>query len=586
MPDFQSPLDAARSQAIVGEANTTMPTHPFSNSSSPKPPLEYPNGPVPLDSLFYIPRPPLEEQAYNEILKPGCVLRIKAPKEMGKSSLLNRVLAHAETLGYYRVNINFQQIDGNDLNKFLRGFCTQVSRGLNLKPNLDEYWDDDVGSKVNCTCYFQWYLLENLDRPVVIALNEVNHLFEYPQIAVEFLPLLRSWHEEAKQIELWSKLRLVVVYSTEIYVPLNINQSPFNVGLPLNIREFTPQQVETLAHLHGLDWHEDRTKDLMALVGGHPLLIRLAFYHLAHGNSSSPENLDQLLEESATEGGIYRNHLRRHWLTLKNDREIARAFEKAIVANQPVVINSILAYKLESLGLVTLKGDKISVRYELYRRYFQQQFLQDENGIANPPEIGSDRLVDLEQQNQKLKQLRNLDELTGLLNRRSFEERLEEKWQQLAQTGRPLSIIVCNIDCFKIFNDVHGFTDGDNCLQLIAGVFEAGIDIPTSEIARYGGDEFIALLPQTDGGIASTLAEKLRRQIEMLGIPINAEKYGGFAKDIVTVSLGVASTMPNEETPASVLIDAASEALYQSKRNGRDRISMSSTLNFHFDDRQ
>jgi diguanylate cyclase (GGDEF)-like protein len=419
---------------------------------------------------------------------------------------------------------------------------------------------------------------------VVIALNEVNHLFEYPQIAVEFLPLLRSWHEEAKQLNIWRKLRLVVVYSTEVYVPLNINQSPFNVGLPLTTLEFTTEQVETLAQLHGLDWCEEKTESLMSLVGGHPLLIRLAFYHLAHGNTSSPENLEQLLEESATEGGIYRDHLRRHRLTLKKDRELSRAFEKAIVANQPVVINSILAYKLESLGLVTLKGDKISVRYELYRRYFQQQFLQDENDIANPPEIESDRLVDLEQQNQKLKQLRNLDELTGLLNRRSFEEKLEEKWQQLAQTGMPLSLIICNLDCFKIFNDVHGFTDGDNCLQLIAGVLEAGIDIPTSTIARYGGDEFIALLPQTDGSIALMLADKLRRQIEMLGIPINAEKYGGFAKDIVTVSLGIASTIPNQENPASVLMDAANEALYQSKRNGRDRISMSSTLNFCFED--
>ncbi|WP_204104192.1 MULTISPECIES: AAA-like domain-containing protein [Spirulina sp. CCY15215] len=584
MPDSQSP-DPASSKIIVGDANK-MPTHPLSNSSSSQPPPEYPNGPVPLDSLFYIPRPPLEEQACNEILKPGCVLRIKAPKDMGKSSLLNRVLAHAESLGYHRVNVNFQQIDGNDLNKFLRGFCTQVSRGLNLKPNLDEYWDKDVGSKVNCTCYFQWYLLEHLDRPVVVALNEVNHLFEYPQIAVEFLPLLRSWHEEAKQLNIWRKLRLVVVYSTEVYVPLNINQSPFNVGLPLNIREFTPQQVETLAHLHGLDWHEDRTKDLMALVGGHPLLTRLAFYHLARGSSLDSGNLEQILEESATEGGIYRDHLRRHRLVLKNDRELSRAFERAIAADRPIVINSILAYKLESLGLVTLKGDKISVRYELYRRYFQQQFLQDERDRANPPEITSDRLVDLEQQNQKLQQLRNLDELTGLLNRRSFEEQLEEQWQQLAQTGMPLSIIVCNLDCFKIFNDVHGLTDGDNCLQLIAGVFEAGIDIPTTAIARYGGDEFIALLPQTDGNTASILAEKLRRQIEMLGIPINAEKYGGFAKDIVTVSLGVASTIPNQETAASVLIEAAGEALYQSKRNGRDRISMSATLNFRFDDRE
>lgn len=580
MPDSPSPIDTARGEAIAGETIPTMSVNPPSNLPASNLPLEYPNGPVPLDSLFYIPRPPLEEQAYHEILKPGCVLRIKAPKEMGKSSLLNRVLARAETLGYYKVSVNFQQIDGTDLKKFLRGFCTQVSRGLNLKPNLDEYWDEDVGSKVNCTCYFQWYLLERLECPLVLALNEVNHLFEYPRLAEEFLPLLRSWHEEAKQLGVWQKLRLAVVYSTEVYVPLNINQSPFNVGLPLTVPEFTPEQVENLARLHGLDWHDDQTQKLMALVGGHPLLIRLALYHLAHPASSSPKNLEQLLAESATEGGIYREHLRRHWLTLQDNQDLARAIEKAIAENAPIPLKPILAYKLESLGLVKLQGNKISIRYELYCRYFRQQFAREEETAL---EMEDERWLELEQKNQQLQKLRNLDELTELLNRRSFEEQLEEKWQQLAQTGMPLSIIIGNIDCFKIFNDVHGHLDGDHCLQLIAGVFEAGINIPDSTIARYGGDEFIALLPQIDGSLAFALAEQLRKQIEMLGIPINADKYGGFAKDIVTVSLGVASTIPDEETPASALVEAASDALYQSKRNGRDRLSMSTTLHFCFD---
>lgn len=592
MPDFQSPIDAIRSENMASEvtkaADRAASANSRSNISRSDSSLEYPNGPVPLDSPFYIPRPPLEEQAYNEILKPGCVLRIKAPKEMGKSSLLNRVLARAEALGYYKVNVNFQQIDGIDLNKFLRGFCTQVSRGLNLKPNLDEYWDEDIGSKVNCTCYFQWYLLENLDRPVVLALNEVNTLFEYPQLAREFLPLLRSWHEEAKQMGVWQQLRLAVVYSTEVYVPLNINQSPFNVGLPLTIPEFTSQQVKTLASLHGLDWHDGQTERLMELVGGHPLLVRLAFYHLAHGDSGSSKDLEQLLAESATEGGIYREHLRRHWLTLQNNPDLAVAIEKAIATDAPIPLKPILAYRLESLGLVTLQGNTIGIRYELYRRYFRQQFANSEENISThsemPLNVKDERLFELERQNQKLQQLRDIDELTGLLARRSFEERLKEEWRQLARGGMPLSIILCNIDCFKIFNDVHGYSDGNNCLQLIAGVFEAGIDIPNSTIARYGGDEFIAALPKIDGSLALGLAEQLRKQIEILGIPINTDKYGGFAKDIVTVSLGIASTIPYAEASPSVLIEAASEALYQSKRNGRDRISMSSTLNFCFDD--
>ena len=215
-------------------------------SQSPNPKLldskyyKYPSGPEPIDSTFYIPRPPIEELAYQEITQSGCLIRIKAASYMGKSSLMYRILDRAESLSYQTVNLDMNQVDASiftNVDKFLRWFCKSVSQQLNLEPKLDDYWDEEMGSKLSCSIYFQAYLLEHINSPFVLALNEINKIFEYAELTQEFLPLLRSWHESAQYEQAWQKLRLVMIYSTEIYIPLDINQSPCNVGLPLQLPE-------------------------------------------------------------------------------------------------------------------------------------------------------------------------------------------------------------------------------------------------------------------------------------------------------------------------------------------------------------
>jgi AAA-like domain len=119
--------------------------------------IEFPSGPVPLGSPLYINRPPLEELVCNEILYPGCLIRIKAPRKTGKSSLLNRMIASAKEQSYQIVYLDFQEADEDvfaSLDKFLRWFCINVSRQLNLLPCLDDFWDIEMGSKVSCKIYF------------------------------------------------------------------------------------------------------------------------------------------------------------------------------------------------------------------------------------------------------------------------------------------------------------------------------------------------------------------------------------------------------------------------------------------------
>ncbi|HEY9614276.1 AAA-like domain-containing protein [Allocoleopsis sp.] len=537
--------------------------------------LEFPCGPVPLKSYAYICRPPIEELAYQEISKPGSVIRIKAPKQMGKTSLVLRLLDQAQGADYHTVYLDFQQADEsvfNSLDKFLRWFCANVSQQLRLKPMLDEYWDEDIGSKVSCTLYFQAYLLPEIDRPLVLALNEVNRIFEYPKIAQDFLALLRSWYEEAKQVEILEKLRLVVVHSTEVYITLNINQSPFNVGLPIKLPEFSWEQVQDLARLYGLEWTDgSQARTLMAMVGGHPYLVQLALYHLV--NSSEP-SLEQLLSEAPTITGIYSTHLRGLYYTLQTNLELASAFKKVIMAQDSVELNPLMAYKLESLGLVKLAGNRCTVSCELYRLYFASQNIEGANL--------QEQVLALQTQNQELRRLQDIDELTQVANRQCFKRYLEQQWQSLMHKKAPLSLILLDIDYLKIYNNAFGYEGGNECLQEIVAAICDVVSHVAHLVARYEDDKFTVLLPHTNASSAFFLAERIREDVKNLAILQNPS-VGGLPNSVVTVSLGVACTIPKfEDSPVS-LVRAAEEAFSQSKREGRDRTSVSSILKYGFE---
>lgn len=339
--------------------------------------IDFPSSPLPLGSSLYINRPPLEELVCAEIMQSGCLIRIKAPRKTGKSSLLNRVIAHAIAQGYQTVYLDFQEADQavfTTLDKFLRWFCVNVSRQLNFVPNLDDYWDAEMGSKVSCKIYFEAYILEQINTPIVLALNEVNLVFEHPNIAHDFLPMLRFWHEQAKQDQTWQKLRLVVVHTTEIYIPLKLNQSPFNVGLTVRLPPFTRKQVQDLAQRYGLYWAMNeleaiqRLNPLQAMVGGHPYLVALALYHLHQGMS-----LEKLLQTASTPAGIYSQHLRDLLNLLQAEIQLMSAMQQVVSADDKVELDAIAAYKLESMGLVQLDGNQARPSCELYRLYFSQQ---------------------------------------------------------------------------------------------------------------------------------------------------------------------------------------------------------------------
>src|ERR687885_192939 len=321
------------------------------------------------EALNYVERPPIESRSYETILQPGSLLRIKAPKRMGKTLLIDRILQQAVKENYRTVRLSLLLADEavlKSLDEFLRWFCVVISRQLKLAPQISDYWEEGLGSNYNCTMYFEEYLLTQLDCPLVLALDDVDRIFPYNHIAGDFLGLLRAWHEEAKSRTIWKKLRLVVAHSTEVYIPLNIHRSPFNVGVPIELPELTPNQVQDLARRQGLDWDSSQVMQLMALVGGHPYLVHRAIHQL----SCQEITFEQLVQTDYTEAGIYSDHLRGHLWNLQQHPELATAMKKVVEATTPVQLEPMQTFKLQSLGLVQVHGNDVEPRFNLYARYF------------------------------------------------------------------------------------------------------------------------------------------------------------------------------------------------------------------------
>jgi diguanylate cyclase (GGDEF)-like protein len=175
--------------------------------------------------------------------------------------------------------------------------------------------------------------------------------------------------------------------------------------------------------------------------------------------------------------------------------------------------------------------------------------------------------VELEALNETLQRLTLVDGLTGIANRRYFDEYLEREWRTGQRQRKPLSLIMADIDFFKIYNDTYGHQGGDDCLKDIAGVLEKCIKRVTDLAARYGGEEFVVVLPDTDLAGAMIVAEKIRQRVEDMKIE-NREAPGR----LVTISIGVASMTPSGEESPSSLIAQADKAMYQAKRTGRNRV--------------
>lgn len=180
-----------------------------------------------------------------------------------------------------------------------------------------------------------------------------------------------------------------------------------------------------------------------------------------------------------------------------------------------------------------------------------------------------DRNNYMESLNQNLRQIALTDSLTKLANRRHLDQYLEIEWRRMAREKRPLALILCDVDVFKLYNDTYGHVAGDKCLQEVAMVIAENVKRPGDLAARYGGEEFAIVLPNTNMHGAVQLAEIIRQKLAIRSI---THRSSPLDIQIVSLSIGVASVIPHQGLSINWLIMEADQALYKAKETGRDRI--------------
>lgn len=212
-----------------------------------------------------------------------------------------------------------------------------------------------------------------------------------------------------------------------------------------------------------------------------------------------------------------------------------------------------------------------TIRYGLERH---QQFLELQSEKQKLQSVTAALLASnqqLEEMNQVLGQLAIIDELTQIYNRRRFDEVLWTEWRRLAREESPLSLIICDVDNFKAYNDTYGHPAGDHCLRQVATAISNVVHRPADLVARYGGEEFALILPNTDIRGVTRVAKDVQKAVQHLKLSHNRSSIS----DQVTLSLGVASMIPHQNVSPGQLIESADRALYKAKNLGRNQIQVS-----------
>ncbi len=213
---------------------------------------------------------------------------------------------------------------------------------------------------------------------------------------------------------------------------------------------------------------------------------------------------------------------------------------------------------------VILKS-KVKIFIELFN---QKKRLEEQSKLL---ELKIKELTELKDANFKLENLSFIDGLTGIANRRSFDRYIVRAWKNACRSQTSISLIMADIDDFKLLNDRYGHLKGDDCLIEVANTLASNIKRPLDFLARYGGEEFIIILPETNAEAAYNIAEKMRIEIQDLNIP-NEDSLTNNGS--MTMSFGLASIIPSQEDSLEDLIDWADKAMYRSKEEGKNQVTI------------
>jgi hypothetical protein len=380
--DWDGPEDTATVIEKLALALAGLPLKPsapkVSNYSEPEMPaplpqaqplnFEMPEGTMDPESKFYV-RRDSDVIAESAIARQGVTITIKGPRQMGKSSLLNRIVARARGQGKRVISLDFQLVGKPSLmnaDLFYRQFCSWLTNEVELDDQVQAHWQAPLGNSQLCTSYVSRYILKRLEGPLLLAMDEVESIFE-TDFRTDFFGMLRCWHNNRATLPIWKRLDLALVTSTEPYQLIdNLNQSPFNVGEVIDLCDFSSNQLSDLNCRHDRPFSSNENQKLMELLSGHPYLVRRALYLVATGRLA----VSDLFAQAADERGPFGDHLRYHLFRLTGKPELVEAMQKVLKHNS--CPDEHLFFRLRGAGLVRREGHRVLPRCRLYETYFQE----------------------------------------------------------------------------------------------------------------------------------------------------------------------------------------------------------------------
>ena len=331
--------------------------------------LEAPAGAVRPQSPFYIERH-ADNQLRQQLAGQGTTTTIQAGRQTGKTSLLMHAINTYQGGKGKIIYLDFHLVDeasGETLTSFLRFLSEAIAEQLDLEWDVvDKYWQAARNPAQTFNRFLQQEMLQRCEHPVLLAIDEADVLLgaEYQK---HFFALLRAWDSRRAFDPDWRKLNLVMVISTHPYLLIDdVNLSPFNVGLTIRLKDFTPDQVADLNQRHGSPLGRNEITVLMSLVGGHPYLVRQAFYTLV----SEGLSLTDLLRVASSPEGPFGKHLLFYLHSLKKNPPLFAALGQ-LLRDQKLPDESLLE-RLAAVGLIQQEDGKWKPRCGLYGQFFKR----------------------------------------------------------------------------------------------------------------------------------------------------------------------------------------------------------------------
>ncbi|MBP0014773.1 MAG: AAA-like domain-containing protein [Roseofilum sp. SBFL] len=333
--------------------------------------LEVPGDRLSLDSELYISRP-IEQLAFQILSHAGGVLSLVGSRKMGKTSLMIRLVHRARQENLTVVPLSLEQVDPQflkNLDQFLRWLIYELYHRLNLSLSEGDFSRDGLGCKGLSTHLLE-HLLEQINSPLVVVIDQFDLLFNNLPISTDFLRLLNYWYEASgyglPESDAWQKLRFILVTSTDIYAELNLKSSPIRTGKSIKMPYFTTLEVDELTRRFSLQLTSSEVEELVQLTGGHPYLVGLSLY----ASSEHYRSFKSFLKDSLDAELIFHKHLHFYGQILQKNITLLHGFQEVVQAQEAVRLSPFLEFQLESLGLVKLGKNGVTVANGLYRRYF------------------------------------------------------------------------------------------------------------------------------------------------------------------------------------------------------------------------